>query len=53
MELVGDYSENPFENLINDVPINAMSRNIEIELREYLGEKDLPPKVLPIDDILL
>jgi ion channel-forming bestrophin family protein len=53
MELVGDYSENPFENLINDVPINAMSRNIEIELREFLGEKDLPPKVLPIDDILL
>jgi len=38
-----DYSENPFEGLINDVPMGALSRTIEIDLREMLGEATLPP----------
>ena len=37
MELVGDYSENPFEGLGNDVPMLAICRTIEIDLREQLG----------------
>jgi putative membrane protein len=41
-ELIGDYSENPFEGLWNDVPISALARNIEIDLREMLGETDVP-----------
>ncbi|MFN0033406.1 MAG: bestrophin family protein [Flavobacteriales bacterium] len=53
MELVGDYSENPFENLINDVPINSMSRNIEIEMRTLLGETQLPERIQPIQGILM
>ncbi len=53
MELVGDYSENPFENLINDVPITTMCRNIEIDLKELLGEKDLPERMKPMNDILM
>lgn len=53
MELVGDYSENPFENLLNDVPMTALCRTIEIDLREMLGETNLPPKVEPIEDILM
>jgi putative membrane protein len=53
MELVGDYSENPFESLINDVPLSAMCRNIEIDLKEMLGEKDLPDRIKAVNDILL
>ncbi len=53
MELVGDYSENPFESLINDVPLSAMCRNIEIDLRDILGEKELPSRITAVSDILL
>jgi putative membrane protein len=42
MEMIGDYSENPFEGTYNDVPISALSRTIEIDLKEMLGEKDIP-----------
>ena len=53
MELVGDYSENPFEGLGNDVPMLALCRTIEIDLREMLGETDLPPEVKPIKGVLM
>jgi len=53
MEIVGDNSEDPFENFINDVPMTALCRTIEIDLREMLGETDLPPKVMPEMDILM
>jgi putative membrane protein len=53
MEQVGDTSEDPFENGINDVPITAISRNIEIELLEMLGGQVLPERIAAVDDILL
>jgi putative membrane protein len=53
MEVVGDTSENPFENSINDVPMSAICRNIEIDLREMLGEANLPPKLQAVDNILM
>jgi putative membrane protein len=53
MELVGDYSENPFEGLGNDVPMLAICRTIEIDLREMLGERDLPPAVEPKNGVLM
>jgi len=52
MELIGDNSEDPFENNINDVPMTALCRTIEIDLREMLGETDLPPKTEPVYDVL-
>lgn len=52
MEYMGDYSENPFEGLINDVPIYSIVRNIEIDLRDMLGEKNLPEKIQPVSNIL-
>ncbi|HRK27053.1 MAG TPA: bestrophin family ion channel [Chitinophagales bacterium] len=42
MEMIGDFSENPFEGTYNDVPITAIARSIEIDLREMLGETDIP-----------
>jgi putative membrane protein len=42
MEKIGDYSENPFEGTYNDVPITAIARGIEIDLREMIGDTDIP-----------
>lgn len=42
VDRIGDYSENPFEGAYNDVPISSISRMIEIELLEMMGEKELP-----------
>lgn len=53
MELIGDYSENPFEGLGNDIPMLALCRTIEIDLREMLGETELPPKIVAKDGVLM
>ena len=53
MEVVGDTSENPFENAINDVPMTAICRTIEIDLREMLDEANVPGPIQPIDNILM
>jgi putative membrane protein len=53
MDKIGESSENPFEGGANDVPITAMSRAIEIDLRELLGEKDIPPALQPTRNILM
>ena len=42
MEMIGDYSENPFEGLHNDVPITSMAIGIERDIRQMLDETDLP-----------
>ena len=52
MEGIGDASEDPFERSMNDVPMNALARAIEIDLRQLLGETQVPGKEEVIDDIL-
>jgi ion channel-forming bestrophin family protein len=52
MEQIGEFSENPFDNSVNDTPIAAICRNIEIDIKEFLGEA-LPTKMNPVDDVLL
>lgn len=53
LEQVGESTENPYEGSPNDVPISQISREIEIDLREMLGEKELPPPIKPQNDILI
>ncbi len=53
LEQVGESAENPFEGSANDVPITQISRKIEIDLRERLGEEDLPPEIQPENNIIL
>lgn len=55
MEMIGEYSENPFEGLYNDVPISSMARSIEIDIRQMLDETELPEPLKPVwdDSILL
>lgn len=42
---VGEVNEDPFENRITDVPLTAMCNTIERDLREMLGETNLPAKL--------
>lgn len=51
-EKIGDSSEDPFEGRPHDVSMTAMCRAIEIDLRDMLGEGDLPQKIQPRDHIL-
>ena len=44
---VGEVNEDPFENKITDVPLTAMCNTIERDLREMLGEVNLPRKTEP------
>ena len=53
MELVGDYSENPFEGTSNDIPMLSLCRTIEIDLLEMLGETELPPAIEPKRGVLM
>lgn len=53
MESVGDYAENPFEGLVFDIPMTSLVRTIEIDLREMLGETDLPPAIGPKNNIVV
>ncbi len=47
MGKVGEVNEDPFENRITDVPMTAMCNTIERDLKEMLGEKELPEKLEP------
>ena len=53
MEIVGDYSENPFQGMANDIPMLSLCRVIEIDLREMLGETDLPPGIEAKNGVLM
>lgn len=53
MEQVGDSSEDPFENDINDVPMTALCRTIEIDLKDMLGDKNLPEPIKPENGVLM
>lgn len=53
MEIVGDYTENPFQGMANDIPMLSLSRVIEIDLREILGETDLPANIEEKEGVLM
>jgi len=53
LEKVGESTENPFEGGANDIPISQMCRTAEIELREMLGETELPVALQARNNIIL
>ncbi len=53
MEVVGDYTANPFQGLMYDIPMMSLCRTIEIDLKEMLGEKDLPPSIEAKNGVLM
>ena len=53
LDALGDELEEPFGNLPNDLPIRAIAVNIDIGLRDALGETELPEAPKPIRYILM
>jgi len=47
-----NFYENPFDNHHQDTSVNAISRVIERDLLQMIGEKDIPPKIQPIEGVL-
>lgn len=47
LDALGDELEEPFRASDNGLPLEALCRTIEIDLRTALGEGDLPPPLLP------
>ena len=50
LDAVGDELEDPFGTDVNDLPLSTLSRMIEVNLRQMLGETDLPTFLQPDTD---
>jgi len=53
IERLGAELKNPFENEPNDTPMTALCRSIERDLRQVLGETELPPPLEPVNGVLM
>lgn len=47
IEQIAIQIQDPFEGKANDTPVTAIAKNIEIDLRELLGEFPLPEPIKP------
>lgn len=52
LDIIGDEIENPFGLDPNDLPLSGLSRMIEVNLRQQLGEEELPPLLKPKAGVL-
>lgn len=53
LDALGDQISNPFDRQPNDLALDAMSRNMEINILEILGEKELPQQIVPDSNHML
>ncbi|GAB3467928.1 bestrophin family protein [Massilia terrae] len=49
LDALGDEIEEPFGSSDHDLPLDALCRTIEIDLRTALGDGDVPPPMAPVD----
>ena len=52
LDRIGRDLENPFDNTQYDIPLTAMSRTIEINLRQAMGERSFPEALQPVRGVL-
>lgn len=52
LDTLSEELEEPFGLAANQLPLTALSRTIEINLLEALGETDIPPDITPINSYL-
>jgi putative membrane protein len=52
LDRIGNDLEAPLDNTVHDVPMSAIARATEIDLRQMLGERDTPPPVGPVNGVL-
>ncbi len=53
MEELGDYHENPFMKTPHAMPMLSLCRTIEIDMREMIGETELPPTIVSKNSVLM
>ncbi|MFQ6333833.1 bestrophin family protein [Methylophilus sp. 3sh_L] len=53
LDALGNELEEPFAPIANALPINALTEIIDIELREALGQHDLPDLPIPKEFVLM
>lgn len=53
LDALGDQLEEPFGHDVNDLPLDAMVRVIERDMLSALGQTDLPPVLMPVDNVLM
>lgn len=49
LDALGDEIEEPFGTSDNDLPLNAICRTIEIDLRTSVGDSNIPPPLAPVN----
>ncbi|WP_460125728.1 bestrophin family protein [Pseudomonas sp. S2_C03] len=52
LDAIGDELEDPFGRDENDLPTQAIVRNIERDVLAALGDTNLPPVLVPVDYVL-
>ena len=52
LDALSEEITDPFGVAANHLPLTTLSRTIEINLLEALGETDLPPAIISIDGYL-
>ena len=52
LDKIGRDLEHPFNNSVHDVALTSICRTIEINLKQYLGETDLPAPIEPVRGVL-
>ncbi len=52
LDQIGRDLEDPFEGTVHDVPMSAITRTIEVDLRQMLGEHEAPRPLAPVNGVL-
>ncbi len=52
LDKIGRDLEDPFSNTIYDLPLSSITTGIEINLRQMLGEKQIPGPATPVNGVL-
>ena len=52
LDQIGRDLEDPFEGTVHDVPMEAITRTIEVDLRQMMGERETLRPLAPVDGVL-
>ncbi|TWT77748.1 Bestrophin, RFP-TM, chloride channel [Posidoniimonas polymericola] len=52
LDQIGERTEDPFENRPDDTPLTAISLTIEENLKEMIGDENLPIKPPPVEGVV-
>lgn len=53
LERIAIILQDPFENNPSDIPVTAIARNIEIDLKQMIGDTNVPQPINPVRNFLM